>query len=102
MYAVYRYLVAQGQGLVVGLVLQAEGQYAVIYEVRPVYPREAQSDDALDAQIQRGQRRVLAAGALAVVLARDDEAAAVFLRPRREPASQGVRQNSDRYGTLER
>jgi hypothetical protein len=88
-YAVYRYLVAFGEGGVVGLVFEAEGQYAVIYEVCPVYTREAQSDDALDAQIQRGQRRVLAAGALAVVLSRDDEAAAVFLRPRREPGVAG-------------
>src|SRR5699024_6552534 len=76
----YDYLVAQRERGVVGLVLEAERQYAVIYEIRPVYPRKAYGDDALDAQIQRRKRRVLAARALAVVLASYDKAAAALLR----------------------
>ena len=70
--------------VVVGLVLEEEGHDPLRDQVAPVDAREALRNDGAHAQLRGGQRRVLAARALAVVVAGDDEASAPLLRPARE------------------
>ena len=53
-------------------------------QVAPVDPREALRDHGPDAELRRRERGVLAARALAVVVAGDDEASAPLLRAARE------------------
>src|SRR5207244_2058232 len=69
---------------VVALVGEGERHDAVRDQVRPVDACEAPRDDAADAEVERREGRLLAARALAVVVAADDDPSAPLLRPRRE------------------
>ncbi len=65
-------------------VLEEERDDPLRDQVAPVDPREALRDHRSHAELSRRERRVLAARALPVVVAGDDEASAPLLRPARE------------------
>src|SRR4051812_9430737 len=67
--------------VVVGGVLERQREDALRDEVAPVDAREGLREDGTDAEVQRRDRGMLARGALAVVLATDDEACAPLLHP---------------------
>ena len=67
--------VSQGDLFVICGILEFQRQDARVHQVRLMDARKADGDDRADAQIQRHQRRVLTAGALAVVGAAHDKAA---------------------------
>ena len=70
--------------VVVGLVRERERKDPLRDEVRAVDAREALRDDGADAEVERRERGLLAARALAVVVAADDDAAAPLLRAGRD------------------
>ena len=71
--------------VVVGLILEKEWHDSLRDQVPPMNPRKALGDHCADAELGRRQGGVLAARALAVVVAGDDEPSAPLVRPLREP-----------------
>src|SRR5712691_3150341 len=70
--------------LVVGLLDEREGRDSLRDQVRAVDAREALRDDRTDAEVERRERSLLAARALAVVVTADDDPAAQLRRARGE------------------
>src|SRR4029079_7303312 len=70
--------------VVVRRVLEEQRHDALRDQVAAMDPREALRDHGADSQLCRGKRGVLAARALAVVVAGDDETPAPLLRAPRE------------------
>ena len=77
-------LIAEVDAVVIRLVCESHGQDAVVDQVRLMDAGEALRHHRADAQVQRHQGGVLAAGALAVVAAGDEDAAALRLGTGRE------------------
>ena len=72
------------------------------HEVAAVDAREGLGDHRVHAELERRERGVLARGALAVVVAADDEACLPLADALAEPGSRWRRVNSAIAGTLER